>query len=333
MAWDDGCSVVLCAGPAALGHDRPPFIPSPPPLASTLLLVVPETLEFRAAARTLGLPEDVALEIGCSYGEATAVLLQVGCCTVVGADNSIECLKHVSQTLLPVASGRLQLQLLDALRYPDQLAALAASAMPSLLLVDIGGNRDLGSVAATLLTLESSGAVPRLVLVKSRELVHAIQELAASSTSADHGSTAGASADGAVAGVSWGRLRRRLREAIPPQPALGTGAARAQLGISASLAEDEHAGRPALDTLAEHNPHCDSGEARLCHLFLNHGRCGRKKGCRFRHVSPAHPAAVADAAKRSELGWLPPRLAAKAARELGGSERAVRAGDGGVGRG
>eukprot|EP00962_Isochrysis_galbana_P004908 scaffold1350_cov113-Isochrysis_galbana.AAC.3 len=313
-AWDDKYTVALGAGPPDLVHDGP------------LFLAFPETHEFRAAARALGLRGDIALEVGCSYGEATAVLLELGCGTVFGVDNSIECLRHVRETLLPVAGGRLQLQLLDALRYPEQLAMLAATVMPSLLLVDIGGNRDLGSVAATLLTLESSGAVPRLVLVKSRELVGAVQELAASSASRVPSNAAGILAVDVGAGVGWDRLRRRLREATAPPPASGREAARPPPGVSADPIADEDASMLDLDTLAEHNPHCAPGETQLCHSFLNHGRCSRKKGCRFRHISPAHPAAVADAAKRRQLGWLPPRLAAKAARELGGSEHAVSAG-------
>jgi hypothetical protein len=243
-------------------------------------------------------------------------------------DNSIECLKHVRETLLPVAGGRLQLHLLDALRYPDQLAALALSTMPSLLLVDIGGNRDSGSVAATLLTLESSGAMPRLVLVKSRELVGVIRELTAASEGL--GNPSGTSAGDGAAGFSWDCLRRRLRETTASPTAWGREASRASPGVSVSLTGEDKTSSPALDALAEHNLHCAPGEAELCHSFLNRGRCDRKKGCRFRHVSPAHPAAVADAAKRSALGWLPPRLAAKAAREFGGSEQALRAGYGGV---
>jgi len=100
-------------------------------------LIVPETPEFRAAARAHSRPDDIALEVGCSYGEATAVLVERGCRAIVGVDNSLECLRHVGETLLP-AGGRLRLQLLDCLRYPGQLSALVAATAPSLLLLDIG---------------------------------------------------------------------------------------------------------------------------------------------------------------------------------------------------
>ena len=50
----------------------------------------------------------------------------------------------------------------------------------------------------------------------------------------------------------------------------------------------------------------ESGESRLCFAFINKGRCARAD-CTFRHLSPSHPDAIANAAKRAQVGWQPPR--------------------------
>ena len=48
-------------------------------------------------------------------------------------------------------------------------------------------------------------------------------------------------------------------------------------------------------------------EARLCFPFLNKGVCERGTACRFRHVPPDHPDAVADRVQRSALGYNQPK--------------------------
>eukprot|EP00967_Tisochrysis_lutea_P092733 scaffold133817_cov32-Tisochrysis_lutea.AAC.1 len=295
MAWSSACLAVGGVPPGLEAASAP------------LLLLVPETVEFRTIARALASPGDVVLELGCSYGEATALLLEKGCRQVVAADNSVECLKHVQEELMEKARGRLRLQLIDVLRYPAQLAALATSLPLDLLLLDIGGNRDLESVVTALLSLESSGTRPRLVLVKSRELVEKAKELAMTSAEGTGAMAEEGMAGSGILQLSWPTVRMKLNHLVASSPTHSTqcGDDKMRAAISGSA-----------DVLAEHNPNCAPGETRLCHAFLNTGRCIRKKGCSFRHVLPEHPAALADTAKRSQLGWLPNRLAAKVAREL-----------------
>jgi hypothetical protein len=49
---------------------------------------------------------------------------------------------------------------------------------------------------------------------------------------------------------------------------------------------------PSAQALAP--PTASSSDARICFPFLNHGRCDRESTCRFRHLAPDHPDAVAD---------------------------------------
>lgn len=168
-------------------------------------------------------------------------------------------------------------------------------------------------MAATLLALESSGVAPRLVIVKSRELYAAISQAAGGGPA-----TGVADAPGTTAkGLRWGELRSTIQEAAAP--ALTSWAAAADDGARplTGAADAVGSAAPELDVMAEHNPDCAPGQTQLCHAFLTRGRCARTKGCGFRHVLPGHPAAEEDVAKRSRLGWLPERLVAKAARELG----------------
>ncbi|EOD35706.1 hypothetical protein EMIHUDRAFT_460569, partial [Emiliania huxleyi CCMP1516] len=186
-----------------------------------MLLVVPETPAFRCRAREAAAGA-IVLEVGCSYGEATASLLAAGAASVLGLDSSIECLRSArgSERLAPhLSTGRLSLRLLDALRYPAQLQAAAQSVRPSVVLLDIGGDRDLPSVFRTLcaLTDATSSRPPRLFLVKSRELY-------------------AAAAAAAAAGVgTWSTLRERLAKHVSPPPASGERVAeRAREGLRAA---------------------------------------------------------------------------------------------------
>jgi len=52
------------------------------------------------------------------------------------------------------------------------------------------------------------------------------------------------------------------------------------------------------------------GETRICFPFLNKGRCDRGMACKFRHLAPDHPDAIAD---RQRSGKLAPQAAQPAA--------------------
>jgi len=50
----------------------------------------------------------------------------------------------------------------------------------------------------------------------------------------------------------------------------------------------------------------DPSEVRICFTFLNRGQCNREGSCRFRHLAPDHPDAIAD---RVRSGRLPAQMA------------------------
>eukprot|EP00756_Hemistasia_phaeocysticola_P057968 Hpha_TRINITY_DN34586_c0_g1::TRINITY_DN34586_c0_g1_i1::g.96350::m.96350 len=137
----------------------------PPPRGDdddpTLLLLCAETCTFRRLAKTHVLSSDIVLEVGCSFGDTTAVLCKRAR-AVLAVDNSTECVQRASS----VAPQARILQL-DALGNPEQLVSFGAGA--SVLFVDIGGTR---AAAALVLLLQSSLSRlrPKLCVVKCRAL-------------------------------------------------------------------------------------------------------------------------------------------------------------------
>ena len=62
---------------------------------------------------------------------------------------------------------------------------------------------------------------------------------------------------------------------------------------------------PAQPTQPSANP----AEMRICFTWLNRGQCERGAVCKFRHLAPDHPDAIAD---RIRSGKLPPSAALQA---------------------
>lgn len=60
---------------------------------------------------------------------------------------------------------------------------------------------------------------------------------------------------------------------------------------------------PSAQALAP--PTASSSDARICFPFLNHGRCDRESTCRFRHLAPDHPDAVADRMRTGAYDKIP----------------------------
>ena len=56
---------------------------------------------------------------------------------------------------------------------------------------------------------------------------------------------------------------------------------------------------------ASADPTARSSDARICFPFLNHGRCDREATCRFRHLAPDHPDAVADRMRTGSYDKIP----------------------------
>ena len=72
----------------------------------------------------------------------------------------------------------------------------------------------------------------------------------------------------------------------------------------AQLQELTAATSPSAQALAP--PTAASHDARICFPFLNHGRCDREATCRFRHLAPDHPDAVADRMRTGAYDKIPP---------------------------
>jgi SAM-dependent methyltransferase len=127
-------------------------------------VVVAETSEFRLLAATQVCPTDVVVEIGSSYGRATAVLAK-HCARVVGIDTSQQLVAE-ARRVYPT----LEFRQFDVIEEPHLLADLAAAC--TVCFVDIGGNREIEGLLRVLPVVHRVLA-PRLVCIKSRELYKA----------------------------------------------------------------------------------------------------------------------------------------------------------------
>jgi len=186
----------LGGGDPAAGGDGDPAAGGGGGGGGTALVVCAETESYRRLAWSQARAGDAVLEVGSSFGEASAILARRASLTL-GVDNSPALVAEAAARCAPaVAAGRLSFALLDALQDPEALHAAGRALGPgALLFVDIGGNRALPGLAA-LLPHAIAALRPPLVAVKSRALHAAVAAAWAS---------AGAAADDDAAG---GRRRR-----------------------------------------------------------------------------------------------------------------------------
>ena len=169
---------------------------------SPAVVLTPETLPYRKLSYQV-LPTDSVLEVGCSTGETSRFLIPLTK-SWVGFDTSQEmidqCKDHMNGTSCHIAK-------VDALK--DPIRALKESKTfgdPNVIFVDIGGNRECINVLRMISwVLDSFG--PRLLVVKSRELV----QLVRSTASVDKGT--GIIGDG----QTWFQKRQQKR-ALPKHP-------------------------------------------------------------------------------------------------------------------
>lgn len=139
------------------------------------LVLTPETNHFRHLVAHVQTTDRV-LEIGCSSGETSRLLVQY-CQSWVGFDTSQEMLSMCSQSLQlsgQNTSTRIAV-LLDPLVDPGRARQEARQfGDPNVVFLDIGGNREcVGVLRMVSWVLEEFE--PRLVVVKSRELVNSIK--------------------------------------------------------------------------------------------------------------------------------------------------------------
>ena len=150
-------------------------------LGTCKLAICPDTTQFRQWAQSLVSPGDRVVEIGASYGEASAILAQSS-----GNVANVIALE-TSKSVLAEAKRRhpdLRFIQLDVLRDPQTLDAIVTSLMANApkarlsVYVDIGGNRELEALVAILpwilgLRARQMSITPAVVVVKSLTLFRA----------------------------------------------------------------------------------------------------------------------------------------------------------------
>ncbi|KAL7434960.1 hypothetical protein ACHAXM_004376 [Skeletonema potamos] len=179
--------------------------------SEAVVLLTPDTTTYRQLATSHLRPNDNVLEIGCSTGECTALLLRrnlllrsqhsrqmkqhgnksadVVLGKIVGFDTGTKILKQADNRLRKeydqsgstlaneddAYSKIIQLHRIDALADPKGAYALATAnnTYPGVVLVDIGGNRELDGVVRMIQWVQTAfqDESPRLILVKSEALV------------------------------------------------------------------------------------------------------------------------------------------------------------------
>ena len=267
--------------------------------AGRALVLCQETVPFRHVARCQISSSDVVVELGCSFGEMTAVLLE--------RTEHVIAVDHVSSVLDAAArrAPAARYELLDALAHPARLLALCRTCAPTAVFVDLGGDRPAADLVPLLAQLHSElPPTVSLVVVKCRALSKAAQ------------AHAHRHASGARVGASGGELSVPSTEAhpcaapLPAAPSFWAAQLRRAALISARGGGGSGGGGSAAvvagaGVLDEHNRNCSAGETRLCFEFTNKGRCRRRDKCSFRHVLREHPDAIADAEARGRSGAAP----------------------------
>eukprot|EP00605_Chrysophyceae_sp_TOSAG23-4_P001764 GSChrysophyteH1.ASY1.ANO1.1952.1 assembled CDS len=152
------------------------------PASTNCGTVVYNTSTFRAICTTLDPACDFALEIGCSYGKATKILSKrIGSSRVLGVDTSKEALEAAKKINPEVSFLRC-----DVLATPHTLLEFLMDMLTErssgddhklVVLVDIGGNRELEALAALLPWVAMLPTRPHRIIVKSQALYTTFQEL------------------------------------------------------------------------------------------------------------------------------------------------------------
>ena len=138
-------------------------------------IVTAETTSYRnLASSQLAKDNDTVLEIGCSTGEASAIMVKY-CKSWVGLDTSDDMIKLCKSRVSNVDAKAFKV---DALEDPVRAMQLVLDGLegpPRKVFIDIGGNRSCeGVLRMVAWVLEYFS--PMMLVIKSRELVNLIQE-------------------------------------------------------------------------------------------------------------------------------------------------------------
>mmetsp|Transcript_14917 Transcript_14917/g.27589 ORF Transcript_14917/g.27589 Transcript_14917/m.27589 type:complete len:354 (+) Transcript_14917:194-1255(+) len=145
----------------------------PPTQEEPLGAVVYDTDTFRMLAKAVQ-PSDVCIEIGCSYGKCTEVLVAKTkkperVLAVDIADNCVNRVKKIDPKIR-VLKCNVMCAFKDLFEsYKAMLKDLEETNPPLVIMCDIGGNREIESLV-TLLPFLLRELKPRMILVKSEQL-------------------------------------------------------------------------------------------------------------------------------------------------------------------
>lgn len=130
-----------------------------------MILVAPETDIYRRLCLVHTLVDDVFCEIGSAKGDNCWKVYETGgVAQVLGLDKSRECLDTSSARYPAIRFQRYDF-------YHDSWPPAASEEVPTVVALDINGNRELPAVLDCLEhVLSSDAASPRLIIVKSRTL-------------------------------------------------------------------------------------------------------------------------------------------------------------------
>jgi SAM-dependent methyltransferase len=142
-----------------------------------IILVTPETTEFRHLVVGFVTSNDRILEIGCSSGEASILMVPI-CRSWVGFDTSEEMLDKCKAALQSISSQVtnechpvIMNALVDSRKATEEACRFGS---PTAVACDIGGNRELISVLR-MISWALEEFEPKLIIIKSRELTDALQ--------------------------------------------------------------------------------------------------------------------------------------------------------------
>ena len=142
---------------------------------TTNIILTSETIPYRHLACSQVQDTDDILEIGCSTGEASVILLRYGR-SWVGLDTSVDMIEQCTDRLKSSCDKSKSWKAVKADALSDPKGALKEAKKfnaqgPSVVFLDIGGNREFKSVLNMTSWVLQSFSNVRLIAIKSRELV------------------------------------------------------------------------------------------------------------------------------------------------------------------
>jgi SAM-dependent methyltransferase len=146
------------------------------PQVPVRVIVTATTHPFRQLAASHTIATDHVLELGCSTGETAAILWRYSA-SYVGLDTSSNMIQTVNERMTNNSTNNSCCFQLDALQDPAQAVEHACQYSPTgptVIYLDIGGNREEAAVIRMVQWILESFLFVRLIVIKSKEVHQAI---------------------------------------------------------------------------------------------------------------------------------------------------------------